>query len=118
MNHKELDVWKDSVRFVSLIYKVTASFPDSEKYGLTNQLRRASVSIPANIAEGAARKGDKEFIQFLYISLGSAAEVETLLIISSDLKFIHQDDHKAISLELDLIKKRIIGLINYLKNKK
>jgi four helix bundle protein len=117
MNHKELDVWKKSVHFVSQIYEKTASSPDSEKFGLINQIRRASVSIPANIAEGAARNSDKEFIHFLYISLGSAAELETLFTISSDLGYIKQSDFDEIMANLEQIKKMIIGLINYLKKK-
>lgn len=67
--HKDLEVWKKSIAVVTDIYNLTANFPKEEKYGLTNQIRRAAVSIPSNIAEGAARRGDKEFIQFLHISL-------------------------------------------------
>ena len=65
--------------FVSSIYKITKDFPDDEKFGLTSQMRRAAISIPSNIAEGAARKNTKEYIQFLYYSLGSASEIETQL---------------------------------------
>jgi four helix bundle protein len=77
MDHKDLDVWKRSMDLVVKVYQITKLFPDTEKYGLTSQMRRAAVSIPSNIAEGAARKGDKEFIQFLYISIGSLSELET-----------------------------------------
>jgi four helix bundle protein len=77
MNHKDLDVWKKSMNLVVLIYDITSKFPSDERFGLTSQMRRAAVSIPSNIAEGAARKGDKEFIQFLMIALGSLSEVET-----------------------------------------
>ena len=76
-NHKDLEVWKKSMDLVSNIYKITESFPNKELYGLTNQIRRAAVSIPSNIAEGAARNSKKEFIQFLYIALGSLSELET-----------------------------------------
>ena len=69
--HKDLDVWKLSIDFVTDIYKVTSSFPKEDQFGLTNQIRRAAVSVPSNIAEGAARNSDKEFLRFLYISLGS-----------------------------------------------
>jgi four helix bundle protein len=77
MDHKDLDVWKKSMNLVVLIYDITSKFPSDERFGLTSQMRRAAVSIPSNIAEGAARKGDKEFIQFLMIALGSLSELET-----------------------------------------
>lgn len=115
MNHKELDVWIYSVDFVTLIYKETLSFPEQEKFGLINQIRRASVSIPSNIAEGAARNSDKEFIRFLYISLSSASEVETQLIISKNLGFIHES--QLLITKLNEIQKLIKGLINYLNKK-
>ena len=117
MNHKDLDVWKKAIGFVTEIYCVTQLFPDTEKFGLTSQIRRASVSIAANISEGAARNSDKEFIQFLYISLGSSSEVETLLTISANLKFL--DDQKFGKLNDTLIdlKKMILGLIKHLKTK-
>jgi four helix bundle protein len=70
MNHKELDVWKKSMDLVEVIYQLTNDFPDSEKFGLTNQIRRAVVSIPSNIAEGSGRKNDKDLIQFVHIALG------------------------------------------------
>ena len=82
-NHKDLEVWKKSMDLVSNIYKITESFPNKEIYGLTNQIRRSAVSVPSNIAEGAARSSKKEFIQFLYIALGSLAELETQMIIAS-----------------------------------
>ena len=68
--HKDLDVWKQSVVLVEDIYMLTKNFPSDEKYGLSSQIKRAVVSVPNNIAEGAGRKGDKEFIQFLYIAMG------------------------------------------------
>jgi four helix bundle protein len=77
MDHKDLDVWKKSMALVVLIYDITSKFSSDERFGLTSQMRRAAVSIPSNIAEGAARKGDKEFIQFLMIALGSLSELET-----------------------------------------
>lgn len=73
MDHKELEVWKCSMELVEAIYKVSYKFPKSERYGLTSQIRRAAVSVPSNIAEGAARKSDKELLQFLSIALGSLA---------------------------------------------
>lgn len=85
---KELEIWKRSRLFCSDIYNTTSTFPESEKFGLTNQLRRASVSIPSNIAEGASRHSNKYFLRFLEITLGSSYEIETQLLIASDLKFI------------------------------
>jgi four helix bundle protein len=111
MDHKELSVWKESVRMVTDIYGITKKFPIEEKFGLTNQIRRAAVSVPSNIAEGAARSSNKEFKQFLYIALGSLSELETQLIISNNLNYA-----KDISLENKLvdIRKMILGLIKYL----
>ena len=74
---KDLDVWKKSMDIVERVYRRTERFPDSEKYGLTNQIRRCAVSVSSNIAEGAARNTDKEFVQFYYIALGSLSELET-----------------------------------------
>ena len=89
--HRKLIVWQDSITLVTEIYNISKLFPQDEKFGLTNQIRRASVSIPSNIAEGAARQTNKEFIQFLYIALGSCAEVETQLIIARNLNYIQDD---------------------------
>lgn len=76
-NHKDLEAWKLSINFITEIYKITQKFPKEELCGLVNQIRRSAISIPSNIAEGSARQSDKELIQFLYISLGSLAELET-----------------------------------------
>ncbi len=106
-SHKDLDVWKLSIDFVVDIYKLTESFPKSELYGLTSQIRRASVSVPSNIAEGAARKHTKEYIQFLYISLGSISEVETQLIISQRIGYVQT---------LDMLQGNIIHIRRMLVN--
>lgn len=88
---KELEIWKKSRQFCFDIYTVTSDFPADEKFGLTNQLRRASVSIPSNIAEGSSRNSQKDFSRFLEIAIGSAYEIETQLLIASDLGFIKAD---------------------------
>ncbi len=89
---KDLEIWRKSRFFCSKIYTVTSSFPNEEKFGLTNQLRRASVSIPSNIAEGSSRQSNKDFARFLEIAIGAAYEIETQILISSDLGFITPQD--------------------------
>ena len=116
MDHKELDVWKASIELVLDVYNLTKSFPKEEIYGLTSQLRRAATSVPSNIAEGAARSSDKEFIQFLYIALGSLAEVETQMIIAEKLRYI--DKLTEALNRIVAIKQMLLGLIRHLKNKK
>ena len=93
MDHKELDAWNESVELSLLIYSVTKSFPKEEQYGLVQQIRRAAISVPSNIAERCARESTKETIRFLYIALGSLAEVETQTIISHRLGFIDNADN-------------------------
>ena len=114
MIHKDLDVWKKSIDFVTIVYKQTSSFPKEEMYGVTSQIRRAAISIPSNIAEGAARRNKTEFRQFLYIALASAAELETQLIISVNLNYISQDIQLELTSELTIISKMLQGLIKSL----
>jgi four helix bundle protein len=116
-SHKDLDVWKRSVELVTIIYQHTKSFPKEEIYGITNQIRRSSISIPSNISEGAGRNHPKEFIQFLHISLGSLSELETQIIISENLKFLLTEDSIKIQNELTELRRMIIGLIHHLKRK-
>lgn len=87
-NFKKLEIWKRSVDFVSEIYQQTQTYPKEEIFGLTAQLRRAAISIPLNISEGAAKTSDKDFLRFLEMALGSCNEVETALIVSNNLQFI------------------------------
>ena len=113
--HKKLNSWVKSFEMVKVLYAVTSSFPVEERYGLVSQIRRASVSIPVNIAEGAARKGKKEFIHFLHISLGSLTELDTLILLSRDLNFISKEKASTIINDLDTIGKLIYGLIRKLE---
>ena len=83
--HYKLEVWKEAMALVRTVYAVTRGFPKEETYGLALQLRRAAVSIPSNVAEGAGRDGDKEFLRFLSIARGSLSELETQLLIAADL---------------------------------
>jgi four helix bundle protein len=115
--HRNLDAWIKSVDFVVAIYEITKTFPQEEKFGLTSQIRRASVSISSNIAEGAGRKSDREFLQFLSHSQGSASEVDTQLFIALRLKFINETDYRSLEKSLDDIGRMITGLSNHLKRK-
>lgn len=114
--HKDLDVWKRSMSLVTLIYQQSKSFPKEETYGLTNQLRRCAVSIPSNIAEGAARNHKKEYIQFLYIALGSASEVETQLLIAKNLHYFNEEQSSLLLDQNDRIRKMLVGLIKSVQN--
>ena len=115
MGHKDLEAWKRAIQLVKTIYTITADFPESEKFGLINQARRCAVSIPSNIAEGAARNSDKEMIRFLYISLGSLSELDTQLIVANEIGFF--DYTKEIEAQLTSVRKPLLGLIKYLKSK-
>lgn len=110
--HKDLDVWNNSMEFVENIYLLTEKMPKDEKFGLVSQIRRSAISIPSNIAEGAARNSHKEFIQYLYISLGSLAEVETYLLIAQRLNITEET---SLLDDLDSIRKMLLGLIKFLK---
>jgi four helix bundle protein len=100
-SYRDLLIWQKGIAFVKQVYQETAHFPDNERYGLTNQMRRAAVSIPSNIAEGQARQHTGEFRQFLFIALGSIAEIETQIIISKELGFL--SDAVSASLQTDLL---------------
>jgi four helix bundle protein len=113
--HKNLLVWKDAIELVEIIYNLSNKFPESEKFGLTSQLKRAVVSIPTNIAEGAARNTKKEFIQFLYISSGSLSEVDTLITIASNLNYIKKEELEVITQKMDKVSALLNGLIKKLK---
>lgn len=112
---KNLEIWKRSRYFCSKIYAVTSNFPDNEKFGITNQLRRASVSIPSNIAEGSSRASNKEFSRFLEVAIGSTYEIETQLLISNDLEFLEFDTLKILLYELEEIIKMISKFRSTLK---
>lgn len=113
--YKDLKVWQKALELTKLIYGITRNFPTEEKFGLTNQIRRASVSIPSNIAEGAGRNSDKEFIQFLAIAAGSCYEVETQLIIAIELKYTAEAEE--VSKLIEEIQKMLFAFSNKLKQK-
>ena len=107
-NYRELEIWKASVLFCTSIYKITSKFPDEEKFGLISQLRRASISVSSNIAEGSARNSDKDFVKFLGYSLGSCREIDTQLLVVVNLEFIKNQEIETINNELN----RIMVMIN------
>src|SRR5690606_40647112 len=87
-SYRDLQVWREAVDLVELVYRASAAFPADERFGLTSQLRRSSVSIPSNIAEGHARPSTRDYLRFLGISLGSLAEMETQLLLAQRLGYI------------------------------
>ncbi len=113
-NFRELKVWNKARLLVKEIYLITQSFPKSELNGLTNQMRRASVSIPSNIAEGSGRKSNKDFKRFLEFSYGSALELETQIYLSFDLNFIDENNLNIFIGYIHEIQKMINGLDNSL----
>lgn len=113
-NFKELRVWKEAMILAKLVYKLSAQFPQEEKFGLKSQVNRAAVSVPSNIAEGAGRGSDKEFAQFLKIALGSAFEIETQMILAEAFGFVTEADNKRLMQQLMDVQKMLNGLINKL----
>ena len=107
-NHRKLRAWQQAVELVSEIYRLTANFPDSERYGLTSQMRRAAVSAPANIAEGSARAGTKELLHFLSIAGGSLSELDTLLEVAKQLGYV--TDATPTQIKVDNVSGLIMGL--------
>jgi len=106
-NFKELKIWQKGIELVALVYTITTTFPEEEKYGLSAQMRRAAVSIPSNIAEGHLRKTAKDFKQFLSIARGSCAELETQIIIAHKLGFIQDDDFNKLSPKVEELSKML-----------
>jgi four helix bundle protein len=113
-SHKDLDVWKEAMRLVKGVYRLSTLLPREEVYGHAAQMHRAAVSVPSNIAEGAARDSLKEFIQFLYVSLGSLAELETQLILAKE---IFGCNTSSLEETIDRLRKMLIGLIKSLRKR-
>jgi four helix bundle protein len=112
---KQLQIWQKGMDIVREIYRLTGDYPKSEVYGLASQMRRSAVSIPSNIAEGFRRRHEKEYRQFLYISLGSGAELETQVLISKDLEYISEGNVEQLSESLDHLSRMTRALIRKLK---
>ncbi len=114
---KELKVWQKGIELVAMVYKITASIPDEEKYGLRAQMRRAAVSIPSNIAEGHLRKTAKDFRQFLSIARGSCAELETQIIIAHKLGFVQDGDFNKLSPKVEELSKMLSSFYSKINSK-
>ncbi len=112
-NFRDLEIWRESIKLVGEVYKLTETLPDSEKFGLVSQMNRCAVSIPSNIAEGCSKDSQKDFTRFLKISLGSAFELETQFEICLELKLIEKGMVKNVISELTTLQKRIKALVNY-----
>jgi len=117
LSYRDLEVWENGVKLAKDIYRLTEAFPNHELYALTSQLRRASVSVPSNIAEGFVRNSTKEFIYFLFISLGSLAEIETQIEIAIELNYTNIAKTEELKNFIQVLMKQIRTLINSLKNK-
>jgi four helix bundle protein len=116
-NFRELEVWKDAIKLVKEVYLLHKSLPESEKYGPISQIDKCAVSIPANIAEGSAKYSQKDFVRFLQISLGSAYELESHLVLCTDLEFIEAGTASATIKNIQVLQKRIASLIKYNNSK-
>ena len=117
-DYKDLDVWKKSIALTTELYKLTSRFPDTERYGLVSQIRRATTSIAANIAEGWGRGSTGEYIQFLTVARGSLLELETHLIVARNLQFLIPAEFSAVSKPVEDIGKMLNRLIGVLRTRK
>jgi len=115
MEYNKLEVWIEARKLTNLIYDLSKVFPKEEIYGLTNQMRRCSVSIPSNIAEGCGRQTSKETINFLHISRGSLYELETQCYVALDQKYIDENNFNIVFNQMQSCKKLLNGFINYYK---
>ena len=113
-NYRDLVVWQKGIQLAKQIYDLTGRFPQSEVYGLANQLRRAAVSVPSNIAEGQARKLPGEFRRYLRMALGSLAEIDTQLVLATELGYLTDGDVSRLNSELIDLRKKLYALINSL----
>ena len=111
--HKKLDAWKQAIDLVGEVYRMTGSFPAREIYSLTNQMRRAAISIPSNIAEGAARHTKKEFVNYLHMAQGSLSELDTQIEIAKRVSYIGTDSWANVDVQMERIDKMLTGLIRH-----
>ena len=113
---KNLKVWEKAHALTLAVYKATGAFPKEELYGLTSQIRRACISIPANIAEGCGRGGKAELAQFCQVAMGSASELEYHLLLAHDLGFLNASDHQSLSDNVIEVKRMLASLIQRLRH--
>jgi four helix bundle protein len=113
-NFRQLDVWKKTHSLTLDVYRVTADFPATERFGLTTQLQRAAASIGANLAEGCGRETDADFRRFVQMASGSACEVEYHLILARDLDLISEESHELLNASVNEVKRMLVGLTRYL----
>jgi four helix bundle protein len=113
-NYRELIVWQDGIKLTKAVYKLTEKFPRQEVYALADQVRRAAVSVPSNIAEGQARKSPGDFRRFLHIALGSLAEVDTQLVLAQEFGYITKDDIDVMDEQIQGLRKKLYALMNSL----
>ncbi|MDD4087129.1 MAG: four helix bundle protein [Bacteroidales bacterium] len=114
-NFREYDIWKLGMKIAKEVYLVTKHMPNEEKFGMISQIQRAAIPIPSNIAEGAARKTEKEFSQYLHISIGSSFELETQILLAIEIGYLKSSDVQQILSDLNTIQKQTNHLLNLLK---
>ena len=117
-SYRDLEVWQKSMRLAKRVYQITQKFPSDERFGLTNQLCRAAVSVPSNLAEGHARFGSGEFSRFISITMGSVAEIETQILLSNDLGYITSEITQEVLGELDAIGKMLRGFAKSIQRRR
>ena len=117
-SYQDLEVWRFAVDWTEAVYRTTAAWPTDERFGLISQVRRAAVSVASNIAEGAARRGTGEFLQFVGMAQGSLAEAETQLLIASRLGYLREPDHHALTESANRISRMLASLASALKRRK
>lgn len=114
---RNLDVWKRSHELTLAVYRATKPFPDDERFGLTSQLRRATASIPANLAEGCGRGSDPDFGRFVQNAMGSASEVEYEFLLARDLQYLNPNSYDEFNAEITGIKRMLASLLRVVRNK-
>ncbi len=115
--YREMIVWQKAMVFVTAIYKITGSFPTSEQFALTSQMRRSAISIPSNVAEGFGRRSTGDFVRFLQISTGSLYELQTQVEIASNLQYVSKEEYDSLSSQGREIERLLSSLIQKLKEK-
>lgn len=113
-SYRDLLVWQKALELAKHLYRITRNFPEDERFGLVSQIRRTAVSIVSNIAEGQARRTRKEFVQFLYVSRGSLAELDTQVILAAELNYITEKEYVDLSSTIDALQRMLFRLIESL----